>query len=189
MATALHQRQVIRHAVRSLLLGHTAAKDRVHASRDVPLRRNEVPAVLVYTVEEPVESDSDTTAPRELTRRLRLEIAGVVGPDPADKIRVDDALDALALEIETVMHADPFLGGACGDSILENTTISLRPDGEINMGIVALSYRVTYRTMAPDTTESDAARDEFLVGDSKYKPPGTLDDANVPEDHFDVRAP
>lgn len=182
---ALHQRKIIRDAVVALLLGHTTADERVHASRDIPLRRNELPAVLVYTTEEPVESDSATTAPRELTRRLRLEIAGIVAPEPGE--RVDDALDALALEIETAMDADPFLGGACGDSILENTTISLRPDGETNMGVVALSYRVTYRTLAPDTTDSDAALGDFLRAGVTYQPPGTPSDANTPNDVFDVR--
>lgn len=177
---ALHQRKVIRDVVVGLLLGRTAAELRVLASRVVPYRKNELPAISVYTLDETVDGDSASTAPRELTRDLKLEIAGWVAHIP-DGPLVDDAMDALALEIETAMDADPFLAGAVGDSILEGTTMAIRGEGDALMGIVTLTYAVTYRTLAPEPPALDSL-DDFLTADTLYRPPGTPTDGEVAHD-------
>lgn len=182
MTVALHQRQVIRHVVRALLFGNTAADERVVASRMLPYRKNELPAISVYTVEETVDKESASTAPREYTRDLKLEIAGWVAPGP----NVDDDMDALALEIETLVELDPYFGGAVGDSILESTALAIRGEGDQLMGLVTLTYAVTYRTLAP---EAPTLVDDFLRVDSKQKLANLGPDDDVAEDTFNVRGP
>lgn len=155
----LHQRHVIRHAVRDVLDGATAAEERVSTTRVLPYRRSELPAISVYTLEEAVDLEETTTsAPRELTRELQLEIAGWVEPGGS----VDDSMDALALEIETAMHADPYLGDTVAECLLVGTTMSLLDEGEKLLGLVTLTYAVTYRTLAPEANEE---LDDFLVAD------------------------
>jgi hypothetical protein len=146
----LHQRQIIRTKIADLLVaGATAAGTRVFPSRKLPLRKIELPALAVYTLDESVTADSVTSAPRELTRSLNVVIEGWIA-EPADSgTTVDDAIDALAEEIETVMHADPYLGDTVGESILSETTVELVEEGDRMMALLLMTYAVTYRTLAP----------------------------------------
>ncbi|MGN6105198.1 MAG: hypothetical protein ACTHU0_08845, partial [Kofleriaceae bacterium] len=115
-----HPRKLIRHAVVAQLVGATAAGARVQATRVEPLRKGKLPTISVYTLHEPIDQDaSAATNPRELTRTVKVEIAGWVAH--SDALPVDDAMDDLAEQIEAAMDADPYLGGKAGDSILEET--------------------------------------------------------------------
>lgn len=148
-----HQREVIRKKIRDLIVaGATVAGSRVYPSRVLPLRGIELPAIAVYTLDETVSGDSLATAPRELTRDLSVVIeawvkAGAV-TDPKVE-QVDDRMDELAEQIETIMHADPYLGGEAGESILTGTETEIVEEGDRTLGLLLLSYRVTYRTLAP----------------------------------------
>ncbi|MFH0750669.1 MAG: hypothetical protein V2B17_02420, partial [Chloroflexota bacterium] len=111
--TVLHQRAVLRNAVvAALKAASTSAEQRVFASRMTPYQRVGLPAVSVYTLSE--TSDDQQTAPRELKRAAQLVIEAVL----EQTAEVDDALDAMALELERALHADPTFGGACSDSTL-----------------------------------------------------------------------
>ncbi len=143
------ERKAIRTGVRSLLLNQTEADDRVFQSRVLPHRRHELPVITVYTLEEAVEPESANTGPRELTRDLALVIEAWVEPGEG----VDDRMDDLAQEIEDVMHADPYLGGLVGESVLESVDMELLEAGDREMGLVTMTYAITYRTMAPRAPE------------------------------------
>jgi hypothetical protein len=145
----LHQRQVIREAARDALRGRTAAGARVYETRVVPLRKLELPAVSVYTLEEEVDPASSSTAPRELKRTVDLAIEALVKQGD----NVDDAIDAIALEIERAMHADPTLGGAASDSVLASTEIDVLEESDRVVGMARLVYSVTYYTWAPDSAD------------------------------------
>ncbi len=262
-----HQRTVIRNAVVALLLGQTAAASRVYAARRAPsLRKNELPAICVYTDEE--DSDTGQSAPRELEREVDLLVVAFVMPDDD----ADAAMDDIALQVETAMHADPYLplkktvtaadlgtdrltiaahgyvagqgplrpassgvlpsglsgGGlgyyvivvdpdtiqlaaspedavaavavdlkaagtgtlvltqdSCMDSFLAGTAKVDAVEGDRDVGIVSLTYRVTYRTFAP---EAPAGLDDFERVETKYQQPGSHP-GNAPEDIFTVEAP
>lgn len=153
----MHQRRVIREAVVTILTAAaTSAGARVSKTRVDPHKKTELPALSVYTLSETTDPDSENTAPRELLRTLKLEIAGWVGHTTA--LPVDDALDALAEQIEAAMDADPYLGGAAGDSILEATEITIKEDdrGDPLVGIITLTYSITYRTFVDTTVAADA---------------------------------
>jgi hypothetical protein len=178
-----HPRQLIRQAVRTLLDGVTVAGARVSATRvDVPYRKVDLPAISVYTLEETVEDESSSTAPRELERELTLEIAGFVEFGEG----VDDRMDDLAQEIETAMHADPFLGGLAGDCLLVATELSVRGEGDRLAGVVTLTYAVTYRTLAPEPPADDDM-DDFLRVDAEHNPAGEVHPDEVAEDLFTVQ--
>ncbi len=163
----MHQRQVIRTAIVAILLNVTAAVDRVFPTRVLPFRTRDLPVVTVYTLEDNVDADSRMVSPRELTRSLSVTIEGWVAPGP----NVDNAIDDLAEEIETAMHADPYLGGAAADSLLESTVMESIVESDRELGWVALVYDVTYRTDAP---ESSALLDDFNTANVRHNVGGDV---------------
>ena len=172
-----HERKELREAIVSQLKGpsnnRTAAGARVYETRQGPLRTSELPALSVYIDSETVTEDSDKTAPRELTRIATVAIEGWCIATTA----VDDALDALALEIETAMDVDLNLGLTAFDSVLSLSEFGIKLDGERPMGCVHLEYKVTYHT----DLRVAVAVDDFDTADIQYSLAGdqaTLDQAH-----------
>lgn len=143
-----HARTQIRQAVVALLTGHTAAGSRVYTSRVYPLDDPKLPALLVST---PQESMGNPTMqrPRTQQRTPQLVIEGYV------KARgdIEAEADALAVEVEKIIGADPTLGGRVKDTMLDSTAIQLSGDGEKPVAVITLSFAVLYYTKenAPQT--------------------------------------
>ena len=154
-----HLRQAIRAAVVAALVGQTPAGARVIGTRFVPWRPVELPGIGVYTLRERVEEDSRQTAPRELERRLELAIEACVKADE----EIDDNLDALALSIERVLHADPTLGGLVSDLVLAQTEVDVLEGADQPIGVIRLVYEVWYFTGAPEA--ADVALDDLKTVD------------------------
>ncbi len=181
MATPTHQRQIIRGAVQAILLAKTAAGAQVFKTRMVPYRKLELPAIAIYALQEPVDPESKNAAPRELTRNLQLVVEAAVKADEG----VDDALDAIALEIERAMHADPTLGGAASDALLSNTELTVVEESQGRMleqplGIATLTYAVRYYTYAPDA--ADVTLDDLRTVDAKTSLGGAVAAGDQAED-------
>lgn len=183
-----HQRQLIREYLRDILLGETDAEDRVTATRINPYRKGDLPAISVYTLEETVDQEQSNTAPREYTRNLKVEIAGWVTPGDG----VDAAMDDLALQIETVIDGDRYLGDPttgddlAAETMLEGTTMSIKAEGDALTALVTLTYTVTYRNLAP---VAPTELDDFLTADATYPLDGSTPDTTVLEDQITVRTP
>jgi len=150
-----HPRKLIRDTVRDLLDGETDAKSRVYASRIIPYREIELPAISVYTLDESSTADNAT---QEITRELELVIEGIVAI--VDPMRADDELDALAEQIEAAMDEDIFLKGDAGYSYLASTSMEILDDSDRLVGLVTLTYTVTYHT--PVWDQPDAHLKDFL---------------------------
>lgn len=135
----IHARTQIRQAVVNLLKDQTAAGNRVYESRVYPLDDPKLPALLVFT---PQESMGNPTMqrPRTQARQLQLVIEGYL------KARgdIDSDADALALEVEQLIGADPTIGGLVKDAILDVTTTQLSGEGEKPVAIVSLTFMVLY---------------------------------------------
>jgi len=176
-----HQRKLIRHAAVALLKGGaTAAGARVQGTRIEPHKKSQLPAISVYTLSETTDPTSAETAPVELTRELKLEIAGWVVH--SDAYPVDDAMDDLAEQIETIMAADYWLANTCVAQLLESTEMQVvEDDGRSDpvVGIVTLTYSITYRT-----SEGDTASDAFVTVDAKHQIVGGVTDTVPAEDLF-----
>lgn len=180
-----HPRKLIRQAVvAALVAANTAAGERVSATRVEPHKKSQLPAISVYTLREPVNTDASVnTAPRELEREVKVEITGWVAH--TDEYPVDDAMDDLAEQIEATMDTDPYLDGAAGDSILENTEMQVvEDDGRSDpiVGVVTLTYSVTYRT-----SPVAAVLDNFLRVDAIYQVVGGDEYTDPAEDQFTVQ--
>ncbi len=144
--TEKHERQLIREAVVAQLKGpgnnRTAAGARVNKSRMEPARSAHLPLISVYSADEITKEASAKSSPRVLERTPRIVIVGWVVANE----EVDDAADALALEIETAMDIDPNFDGYAFDSVYESTQVTIDVTGERPMAAVALTYAITYET-------------------------------------------
>jgi hypothetical protein len=158
-----HPRQAIRHAVVAQLLGQTAAGSRVYPDRRVPFQRVELPALAVYVPTESVELQSRATAPRELDRRAQVVVEALVQQAES----VDDALDAIALEVENALHRDWTLGGVASDLLLTSTETDVVDTGKQLIGVVRLEFEVRYYSEAVPA----ATLDDFKTADVRH---GTL---------------
>jgi hypothetical protein len=136
-----HARQRIREAATAQLTGLTAAYDHVYAARVHPLSPAGLPAILVFTNQEQVISESEF-APREQRRTLELVIEAYARLS-AD---VDDQLDQIAAEVETAIAGDVTLGGTARDCELISINTDLFGEGDQFMGLLTLTYHVLYFT-------------------------------------------
>jgi hypothetical protein len=139
---ATHPRETIRKAVVTILeRARTDAGDNVFPTREVPWRSVELPGIAVYSLE---ESSTQQHQDAELVRQVVLAIHAVVRLTEG----VDDALDALSLQIEKAMAADPTLGGTALLSHLAGTEISVDETTARPVGAIRLAYEVRYHTNA-----------------------------------------
>ncbi len=174
-----HERQDIRDAIIEQLIGTapfpagyaTAAQDRVTASRMLPNKTAQLPAISVYTDSESVDPASKLTAPRELKRTVTVAV-DAWATATAD---IENTFDDLALEIETAMDSDLEFDETAHSSILVSTEIGLKMDGDRPMGCLHMEFAVTYHTDLRIAEEHEA-RDDFDTLGSQVSLGGTQDD-------------
>ena len=118
----------------------TGAEQRVFKTRLAPVRASELPAISVYCDNETITDNG--TSPRELTRTMTVAIDGWARATE----NVDDALDDLALEIETAMDSSPELLDTAFTAALTSTEVGIKLDGDRPMGCVHLEYTVVYHS-------------------------------------------
>ena len=181
-----HPRKLIRQTVTALLANAgTVAGARVRSTRVDPHKRSQLPAISVYTLGETTEGDSAQTAPIELTRNLKLEIAAWVAH--SDELSVDDAMDDVAEEIEAAMASDYYLVDTVAAQMLESCAMQLvEEDGRSDplVGIVILTYAITYRTYPLEAGATPTP--DFVTVDATQTLVGGVTDTVPAEDTFTV---
>lgn len=151
----MHHRQRIREAVRAqLLAANTQAGPNVFTSRARPvleiLQKRE--AVLsVYTGD---ESSADSPDGHNRVRQLTVSIEGMAGGGDD----LDDALDAMAEQVEAAIDADPTLGTLLSEPMeLQSTTSEITARGNQQVGAFRLDFACEYLTpLASAVADSDA---------------------------------
>ena len=136
-----HKRQLIREAIRLRLEQIPALAGRCHSTRSRPVEARELPAAIIYTLNETSElANFDGTLARTLTGvvEIRASAAGAI----------DNALDDLSEEIERTLAVDPRFGGLVRLSFLTGTTIGIDGEGESRQAVATLSYELQYDTDA-----------------------------------------
>jgi len=145
-----HPRQFIRQKVAALLLNRTSAGKRVWPSRVRHFGAQRLPAIGVYTVEE--DSPVGDVSPRVYKRTVTVLVEVFATADE----NLDDALDALASEIEAVLMADPTWGGVVDDSSLEGTETGFASadEGERPFAALIMRWGADYETRPEVADES-----------------------------------
>jgi hypothetical protein len=141
----MHARQAIRQAAAAAVTGLAATGTRVFQSR--MRAQDTLPCLLVTASDEEISREDLGDIEQ---RDLEVEIAGVAKA-AAD---VDDALDAIAEQVETALGPDNSLGGLVKRMHLARLRIEFDDELEQPVGLVRLIYRCTYFTNAgvPGTT-------------------------------------
>lgn len=139
----MHYRQRIRDAVAAALAGQTAAGANVFTSRSRPVleilqRRESV--LSVYTADE--QSQRDGTG-YLMNRELTVTVEGMMGGGDD----LDDALDSLAEQVETVVNADPTIGNLLSeDLVLDATVTEISARGNMQVGAFRMDFTCAYQT-------------------------------------------
>lgn len=111
----------------------------VLTSRQYSLSYDEqLPAIIIYTPDEPAEYRGMGTKDyiRNLELRIELTISGTND--------VDDDMDEILGEIEGIMSNNPKLGGIVLSTTLLHTQTDIGVDGEAKLGIGTLIYECKY---------------------------------------------
>lgn len=141
-----HARQQIREAAATALTGLATTGSRVYQSRVHPLADSNLPCLLVNTDDEQLDQASIGMPPL-LQRQLELRVRAVAKVTAS----LDDTLDAMLAEVETVL-GNTTLGGKVKVLAPQAIRVAIE-QGEKPVGIAELIYVATYHTAqnAPET--------------------------------------
>ncbi len=161
----MHQRQIIREAIRDILLNKTKAKARVYTNRASLNHTEEMPVIVIFPQSEDVTVFNES--PRQLKKILSVVIEiGAIGqeqPVPGEKLCgpfAEDILDDLAEEVECELSRDDTIGGAADDITPASTEFDFRPEGSEPIGTARLVYAVTYYEFSPATRDKQTQINE-----------------------------
>ena len=134
-----HKRQSIRERVASTLTGLTTTGSHVFQSRVYPIENTKLPCLLIYTREETSEPLT-TNPPRAIEKVLSLVVEGYVKANT----NFDDTIDTICEEVEEALFTDRLINDLALDSFLINTDISYNGEGDNPLGIVVMTFQITY---------------------------------------------
>ena len=134
-----HKRQSIRERVASTLTGLTTTGSNVFQSRVYPIENTKLPCLLIYTREE-TSAPLTTNPPRAIEKVLSLVVEGYVKANT----NFDDTIDTICEEVEEALFTDRLINDLALDSFLINTDISYNGEGDNPLGIVVMTFQITY---------------------------------------------
>lgn len=143
----MHQRKNIRDAIVAALGGLTA---NVTVGEVYPEQPETLPAVNVVTGDETVTDDQQVMASAGDIKLLQIRELAMQLECRALDSPLDDALDALALEVEQALGVDVTLGGAADRIVYSGCSTDRAGDLEAPAGVLTLDYQVFYRVDARD---------------------------------------
>jgi|TARA_S200002703_G_scaffold126860_1_gene113451 hypothetical protein len=134
-----HKRQQIRERVATTLTGLTTTGSNVFQSRVYPIENTKLPCLLIYTREETSEPLT-TNPPRAIEKILSLVVEAYVKANA----NYDDTIDTITEEVEEALYGDRLINNLALDSFLVNTDISYNGEGDNPLGIVVMTFQITY---------------------------------------------
>lgn len=140
-----HVRKQIRDAVETTLVSAVSlVSGRVYASRVYALSDAKLPAVAIYSASESSSTMSFGMGINavKMMRELSLNVEAYVAVNDV----FDDNVDAICVQIEEAIGADPTLGGLAKDAVLVSTEIDYDGATETPVGVARLTYTVQYVT-------------------------------------------
>jgi len=121
------------------LTGLTTTGSNVFQSRVYPIENTKLPCLLIYTREETSEPLT-TNPPRAIEKILSLVVEGYVKANS----NFDDTIDTICEEVEEALFTDRLINDLALDSFLINTDISYNAEGDNPLGIVVMTFQITY---------------------------------------------
>jgi hypothetical protein len=140
-----HARETLRDAVVTAVTGLSTTGARVFADRPQarPLLTSELPALMVTTGVEVVEVASIHTAPM-LNRELEIQVIACARSASG----LDDTMDDIALEVETVLGGGSLASGKADIALVAIEAPVFDASGDMPVAQQTMRFRVSYATAA-----------------------------------------
>ena len=143
-----HVRTQIRDAVADAMLSISGIDTRVFRTRVYPMDKASLPGICVYADSESSELTtigSSASYVRTLSVQIEVYVRGSTD--------VDETLDGYSVSVETKMATDSTLADLVLQTVLSSTEIDIvGGDSEKPVGVLKLSYDISYRTNQTDPT-------------------------------------
>lgn len=133
-----NNRKTIRAAVKALLLNNTSAGANVFMNRASEFNKNELPAINISSGDESATQRDQTG--RQYIRTFPLNIELKIEHNDT----VDDELDDLASEVETLLASNSPLSAMVLKCVYQSSSLSINSDSEKDVGTLTLSYELQY---------------------------------------------
>ena len=180
-------RKIVRHTLRDrLIAAETSAGDRVETNRSSRVWRGRMPAIVIYTSNDPAENFDAAPLSYESTLRVAVEL-WTTKPDEEE---ADDALDDLIDEVEAellplIPSIVKAIGGNVEKSGYEGVEIDVDADGNRILAGARCTYRFVYYIEPSYEPPGgfvplELARIDYDVPEGNDSPDAT-DDVTVPQ--------
>ena len=137
-----HIRKTIREHVVTTVTSLSTTGSNVYETRYFPLQTGNLPALIVYTLDESIE---DYTLGRN-TRTQQRSLNLIIEAHCRGTANIDDTLDTIAEEVEEAMVTDVTRGGNAKDTKLVSTEIEFDTASQ-KTGLMRLTYLINYNTV------------------------------------------
>ena len=137
-----HVRKAIREHVVTTITSLSTTGSNVYETRYFPLQTGNLPALIVYTLDETVEDYTLGQNTRTQFRALNL----IIEAHCRGTANIDDTLDTIAEEVEEAMVTDITRGGNAKDTKLVATEVDFDTASQ-KTGLMRLTYLITYNTV------------------------------------------
>ena len=137
-----HIRKAIREHVVTTITSLSTTGSNVYETRYFPLQTGNLPALIVYTLDETVEDYTIGQNTRTQFRALNL----IIEAHCRGTANIDDTLDTIAEEVEEAMVTDISRGGHAKDTKLVATDVEFDTASQ-KTGLMRLTYLISYNTV------------------------------------------
>ena len=137
----MHVRQQVRNAITSLVKTVPELEESTFESRVYPLAKEDLPAALIFTENEFVES---VTKQRQIIQNRTIE--PVIYVFARSNNLIENAIDPLAEAIENVILLDQTLGGVANKTNLSEVNLLIGGEPDATTGADRLSFLSTVLT-------------------------------------------
>ena len=137
-----HVRKAIREHVVTTITSLSTTGSNVYETRYFPLQTGNLPALIVYTLDETVEDYTLGQNTRTQFRALNL----IIEAHCRGTANIDDTLDTIAEEVEEAMVTDITRGGNAKDTKLVSTEVEFDTASQ-KTGLMRLTYLISYSTV------------------------------------------
>ena len=137
-----HVRKAIREHVVTTVTSLSTTGSNVYETRYFPLQTGNLPALIVYTLDETVEDYTIGQNTRTQFRALNL----IIEAHCRGTANIDDTLDTIAEEVEEAMVTDISRGGNAKDTKLVSTEVEFDTASQ-KTGLMRLTYLISYNTV------------------------------------------
>ncbi len=137
-----HIRKAISEHVVTTVTSLSTTGSNVYETRYFPLQTGNLPALIVYTLDETIEDYTIGQNTRTQYRSLNL----IIEAHCRGTANIDDTLDTIAEEVEEAMVTDISRGGNAKDTKLVSTEVEFDTASQ-KTGLMRLTYLISYSTV------------------------------------------